>query len=245
MLHKAREVVIWSADVSEEKLWERLDAGGHGLRYVKIDRNGVEEMGFGVLDQLRDAGYLVFDDAKIVEVPSKVVAIANRHLEHKPWMLNCMAGIVSTGNMDTDEEDKRDALKRFADACRAAGTLPCAVTVLTSKSGTVVSREFNNRTSVDQVLTYVEFLLDAGFTDIVCSPEECVAIRSDGRFDGMSINTPGIRLPGSETRDQARTGTPSGALQAGATRLVIGQDLTSRELAEGMRLIQENLDHPA
>lgn len=238
----ASDVAIWSADVDEPTLWERLNSGGHGLRNIKIDRYGFGEMGFGIMDRLREAGYNVFADAKIVEIPDKVMAVTQQHLRHRPWMLNCMAGICSSGEMDIDDEKQRDALKRFADACHAVGTLPCAVTVLTSKKPALIAREFNKRTSIEQVLVYVEMMLEAGFTDIVCSPVECEAIRADSRFDGMSINTPGIRLPGSDTRDQARTGTPVGAILAGATRLVIGQDLTNGSLSERWQLIQDNLN---
>ncbi len=236
------EVVIWSADVDEETLWRRLGDGSHGLKKVKIDRFGLGEMGFGIMNELSGAGYDVFADAKIAEIPDKVMALTHQHLKHRPWMLNCMAGIISNGVWtDAVDEKNRDALKRFADACHAVGTLPCAVTVLTSKQPELIAREFNKRTSIDQVLVYVDMMYEAGFSDIVCSPLECAAIRKESRFEGMSINTPGVRLPGSDTRDQARTGTPSWAIQQGATRLVIGQDLTSGDLAERFQLIANDL----
>jgi orotidine-5'-phosphate decarboxylase len=127
-------------------------------------------------------------------------------------------------------------LKVFADVCHKAGTRPCAVTVLTSKSPGISKREFRCLPAT-QVLYYVEMLLDMGFTDIVCSPKEVPAIRSDSRFDELGLNTPGIVLSGATSRDQARTNTPEGALEAGSTRLVIGSAITKGDPAENLRNI--------
>lgn len=158
-------------------------------------------------------------------------------------MLNCMTGISSTGRWTDDDPKKVDGLKRFADACHQAGTRPCAVTVLTSKTDDMVAREFNGRTPIDQVLVYVEMLLEAGFTDVVCSPLEVPAIRAESRFDDLDLNTPGIRLPKSDMRDQARVNTPAAAIAAGATRLVIGSDLTNGDdFAANFQRIADNLN---
>jgi orotidine-5'-phosphate decarboxylase len=144
-------------------------------------------------------------------------------------MLNCMAGALSNGLVMHNDLNMVDGLKRFADACHKAGVRPCAVTVLTSKQPNVVDAEFNGRDSGEQVLFYVDKLLAFGFTDVVCSPEEVALIRSEERFDGLNLNTPGVRRPGSSTDDQARTDTPFGAFKAGSDRIVSGRDLTKSE----------------
>jgi orotidine-5'-phosphate decarboxylase len=221
--------IIWSADVpNEDKLLARL-FGMPELRIIKLDRLFLTVNGLDAIDRLSARGLKVFADAKIVEIPSKSVGLAQLHLEHEPWMLNCMAGIESNDIMEHEKRDKIDGLKRFADACHAAGTRPCAVTVLTSKSAEAVAREFNGRTPVEQVLYYVERLLDCGFTDVVCSPKEVPAIRAESRFDDLDLNTPGIRWEDSDVRDQARVNTPDGAMRAGATREVIGSLLTESD----------------
>lgn len=231
------EKIIWSADVSdEETLMATLDRMPQ-LRIVKIDRLFVTDIGLGVIDRLNDRGLLVFDDAKIIEIPSKIVGIADKHLVHKPFMLNVMAGGESSDVLEHEDPEKIDALKRFADACHAVGTRPCGVTVLTSKTADVISREFNGRNSMEQVLYYVERLLECGFTDVVCSPKELPAIRAESRFDGLGLNTPGIRPAGSDTGDQARADTPEAALAAGATRLVIGRPITIGDPAENLKSI--------
>lgn len=231
------ERIIWSADVAdEEALMAGLDLMPE-LRVIKIDRLFVTDIGLGVIDRLNDRGLLVFDDAKIIEIPSKVVGVAKKHLVHRPFMLNCMAGAESSDVLIHEDPEKVDGLKRFADACHEAGTKPCAVTVLTSKTADVVGREFNGRNSMEQVLYYVELLLMCGFTDVVCSPKELPAIRAESRFDGLDLNTPGIRPAGSDQGDQARADTPEGALAAGATRLVIGRPITTGDPAENLKKI--------
>lgn len=229
--------IIWSADVADEvTLMGHLDRMPE-LRIVKIDRLFLTGIDLWLITRLREKGFCVFVDAKIIEIPSKVVAIAGRYLQHKPWMLNCMAGAQSSGLLTHEDPEKIDGLKRFADACHAAGTRPCAVTVLTSKTDEVVSREFNERTSIDQVLYYVEMLLECGFTDVVCSPKELPAIRAESLFDSLDLNTQGIRPAGSDAGDQARADTPEAALAAGATRLVIGRPITTGDPAENLRNI--------
>lgn len=219
--------IIWSADVTDVATLEGWLDQLPELRLIKIDRLFVDLNGWNVFDVLRERGLQVFLDAKSVEIPVKLEGLARAHTRKaRPWMLNCMAGGLSNANYELGTEEL-DGLKRFADACLAEGTLPCAVTVLTSKSMFVVANEFNGRTPTDQVLHYAEELAKAGFTDVVCSPLEAAAIRRDPHFNGLALNTPGIRPAGSAAGDQARVGTPAGALRSGVNRLVIGRPITN------------------
>jgi orotidine-5'-phosphate decarboxylase len=238
------ERIIWSADLpDEETLMGHLDLMPE-LKHVKIDRLFVTDVGLSVIDRLTERGIRVFDDAKIIEIPSKMIGIAKKHLAHKPWMLNCMAGGQSSGLLVHEDPETVDGLKRFADACHSAGTRPCAVTVLTSKTGYIISREFNGRDSQDQVLYYVEALLKCGFTDVVCSPKELRVIRAEKTFDSLDLNLPGIRPAGFSAGDQARVDTPDGALRAGATRLVIGRPITEGDPAVNLKDIVASITAP-
>lgn len=237
----ATDVVIWSADVDEVTL-DRVLVHDLPLRLIKLDRLGLTRMGLAKIGRVQNGGFRVFADAKIAEIPDKVIEVARLHLKYRPWMLNVMAGICSSGLMTHEDPKRIDALKRFADECLSVGTKPCAVTVLTSKSEGLVGDEFNGRTPIDQVLYYAEMLLQAGFTDMVCSPLEVTRIRADSRFDNLQLNTPGVRLPGSNAEDQERIDTPAGAIAAGADRLVIGRDLTNGDLRENFAKIAANLN---
>jgi orotidine-5'-phosphate decarboxylase len=221
--------VIWSADVEDDVALASYVSRMPRLRVVKLDRNFLTGRRLDVIGWVADElGKQVFVDAKIVEIASKVVEIAKKYLAQKPWMLNCMADIISTGDMSSVNEDNLDALKRFAVICHAAGTLPCAVSVLTNKTSRITQAEFG-RPPAEQVLWYAWQLMQAGFADMVCSPREADHIRADQQFDGLRLIVPSIRLAGSSAHDQARTATPRQAIEWGADRLVIGRDLTKSD----------------
>lgn len=238
------EKIIWSADVKNvATLLEWLDQMPE-LRYVKIDRAFVDDNGWDVFGELENRRVKVFDDAKISEIPIKLAAVAAIHIRRaRPWMLNCMATSLSNADFNQDSLNW-DGLKLFAKTCLENDVRPCAVTVLTSKTPEVIANEFNGRTSTDQVLYYVEQLRAAGFTDVVCSPQEAAAIRKDSHFDSMRLNTPGVRPVSSDAGDQARIMTPAMALAAGADRLVIGRPITNGPgtPAENLAAIAQEID---
>lgn len=237
----AEDVVIWSADVEDEQALMRRLAEAPDLRSVKLDRLFLIDAGLAAIHRVQDAGYRVFADAKIIEIPDKIMAITHKHLEHRPWMLNVMAHGLSSGCLSDQNPKRVDALKRFAEACLEVGTHPCAVTLLTSKSPEAAQSEFNGRGSVEQVLYYAEFLLQAGFSHLVCSRMELQALRADSCFDDLKTVVPGIRLPGAATHDQARVGTPAEAMTAGADLLVIGRDLTEGHLGQNFEAVRRSL----
>lgn len=236
----ASEVVIWSADVdTPDAVHQTLDRIPD-LRMVKIDRAFADASGFDIFYQLNERGILVFDDAKIIEIPSKIEKLARIHVTHKPWMLNMMGNGLSSGKTEAPNPDEVEAMKRFADVCLNASVKPCIVTVLTSKTDDMVKHEYG-RTRGEVVLDYMDVACDAGFTDFVCSIAELSTVRAEGKFSAMEGNHPGARLPGSDHDDQASVGTPRAIVDAGGNRLVIGRDLTGNEAPEKWERINQNL----
>lgn len=222
------DTIIWSADVKKDEIAAVINA--HALpegTIIKLDRLFFETANKSFIHFCENAGYPVFCDAKIIEIPVKALGIAETYLSYKPYMLNIMAGACNNACWVADEEKNLDCLKRFADLCHQAGTRSCVVTVLTSKLPKLVDQEFGTD-PLAQVIKYVRMAHHAGITDIVCSPAEVAEIR---KFygDEFYLNTPGVRLPDSSNDDQARVATPRAALEAGANRLVIGRDLTRGE----------------
>lgn len=163
-------------------------------------------------------GVPVFVDPKIIGIPTEAAEIAKCYLEYHPWMLSVMAGACSSG-LPCD-----DFLHTFAGLCLDVGTLPCIVTVLTSKTVVMIREEYGLSLS-DNTSKPVEFYADlakeCGLTDVVCSPLEIAAVKKYG----LSINTPGVRLSGDSHDDQARVDTPASAIKNGANRLVIGRSI--------------------
>jgi len=83
--------------------------------------------------------------------------------------------------------------------------------------------------------------IECGVRDIVCSPMEAKSVRMLDELTG--INTPGVRLPESSSDDQSRIMTPAKALENGATRLVIGRDLSrDGKFAENYLKIMANIE---
>lgn len=222
------DMLIWSADVSAEDIKDVVDH--KALPYgtiIKLDRAFFEcNPDKDIIEWLEEQGYPVFVDAKIVEVPSKCLEIARIYLAHRPFMLNIMAGAVSTRYCQASDPDQCDTLKRFADECEKVGTMSCAVTVLTSKTEVTVNWEFN-ASALTQVLKYAHMAAKAGITDLVCSPDEVKWLRDNGTE--LSLNTPGVRPAGSSHDDQQRVSTPGQAILHGANRLVIGRPLLAGE----------------
>lgn len=234
--------IVWSADVKNEATLMALLDSMPLLKHVKIDRLFMERSGLGLLERLNNRGVKVFDDAKITEIGSKLVGVARNHLQYMPWMLNCMAGCISTGQQGMVNPERMDGLKCFAETCLIAGTRPCGVTVLTTKTPEVVGDEFNGRSPTDQVLWYMEKLVHFGFTDAVCSPWELEAIRAEPRFNCINLNTPGIRPEGADQDEQTRVGTPQWAIAKGADRLIIGRPITDNgDPAENLARLAESI----
>jgi orotidine-5'-phosphate decarboxylase len=61
---------------------------------------------------------------------------------------------------------------------------------------------------------------------IVCSPHEVGALTKRWELRDLEFWTPGIRSAGKDAGDQKRFDTPGAAIKAGATRLVIGSQIT-------------------
>lgn len=222
-------VLFWSADgIPKDTLYSILsqDNFPRDRVGVKLDRLFLTKYGLECIREVQEKYQIpVFADAKIVEVPSKVLEITKLHLEYQPYMLNVMAGACSTWLSPKElvkDTDAPDLLYDFATLCREAGTLSCAVTILTSKTPHAVSCEHNS-TVESAVLDYAELMQKCGMTDIVCSPQEAASI-IDNRIS-LNINTPGVRLPGSSKDDQSRVTTPHDAFDAGVKRIVVGRDI--------------------
>lgn len=239
--------IIWSADVPNDAvLLDKLHQIEYPIR-VKIDRLYVRRNGDFIFGEINDAGHQVFNDAKLIEIPSKLAELAQEEIKRtRPWMLNCMAGALSNGDSIAEKKAELDGLKQFADICLENDVLPCAVTVLTSKKAGVVANEFNGRSAIEQVLFYAHCLARFGFTDMVCSPLEAAAIRQVRDLDVLNLNTPGVRMPGDVVGDQARVATPGQAIKDGVNRVVIGRPITgSDDPVATIEAIARDIESPA
>lgn len=101
-----------------------------------------------------------------------------------------------------------------------------AVTVLTSISPPKCM-EMHGRSRADQAEFLAELAVEEGVCSLVCSGDEVEALRK--KFPYVNLIVPGIRMPGSDLRGQNRVVTPWDAFRLGASRIVLGSDVTKAE----------------
>lgn len=238
------EHFCWSGDVETlEELEETCTQLPLGL-WIKIDRLGEKLMGEEAFEVVRAAGFKLFIDAKLVEIASKIAKLTRAYMRNRPDMLNIMAVSWSNGLFHQTgklELDDLDALKQFAEICSKGGVRPCGVTELTTVVEEVVDRKYNKRTRVEQVLTYVGALVDAGIIDIVCAVGEIPAVVAE--FPQVRPWPAGIRPAGVSVAndDQANANTPEAALRAGAYCLVTGRPFTNGDIPTNVSTITGNV----
>ena len=113
------------------------------------------------------------------------------------------------------------------------------VTVLTSLNNKSL-KEIGHTKTVDQlVLKQAGIVKKSGCDGIVCSAKEAKMIRK--KYKNLFIVTPGIRLPGDSTNDQARVMTPKDAFQNKVSGVVIGRSITKGNIKNNIKKLINHL----
>lgn len=212
---------ILALDLGER---ERLLGLAHVMRgevaTVKIGLEAFARCGPEILLAMKEAGYRVFADLKLHDIPNTVRGAAAALAELGADML--------TVHVAGGRKMLVEAVEAVKEAARSRGNeapLLLGVTVLTSLDEAAV-REAGWRGGVmGTVLSLAGLGWECGLDGFVCSPLELRALR-ESLGEGPLLVTPGIRMPGMEADDQARTATPREALEAGADYLVVGRAVT-------------------
>ncbi|MBE3588935.1 MAG: orotidine-5'-phosphate decarboxylase, partial [Thermoanaerobacteraceae bacterium] len=122
----------------------------------------------------------------------------------------------------------RAAVESAGEAAAAMGVnrpLVIAVTVLTSINQQTFNREMGLAGPIlDRVVAWALLAGECGLDGVVASAREAEAIRRACGPDFIIV-TPGIRPAGADAYDQKRVMTPSQALAAGASHLVVGRPI--------------------
>ncbi len=101
-----------------------------------------------------------------------------------------------------------------------------AISVLTSIDKTILSEIGVPLSPEESVLRLVKLAEAAGVDGVVASPQEIETIRQTVLRPEFLVVTPGIRPAANEAGDQKRVATPSAAIAAGASYLVVGRPIT-------------------
>jgi len=119
------------------------------------------------------------------------------------------------------------AMMEDAKAAAPSGTKVVAVTILTSLDEDDLASIGVEGDPHKQVARLIALAREAGLDGVVCSGAEVAAAKKSWP-DGFFV-VPGVRPAGGPAGDQKRVVTPRGALDAGASILVIGRPITLAE----------------
>lgn len=227
-------VPIVALDVSSMRAAMRIvDELKDSCRFYKVGSELFTVAGPQIVNSIRAAGCDVFLDLKFHDIPNTVAGAVRGAAE--------IGAKLVTVHASGGEKMLAYAVKAAGERC---GVL--AVTVLTSFDSVSLGAAWGRkRISMPvEVMRLAETASAAGAHGIVCSGREAKAVqRKYG--DRLKLLVPGIRLPGDESHDQARTVTPQAAKGAGASYVVVGRTVTGSTCpAESMARIVAALAAP-
>ncbi len=164
------------------------------------------------ITSLTAAGYDVFVDLKLLDIPTTVHKAAR--------VLGSLGARYLTIHARGDVPMLKAGVDGLLDGAAAAGLptpYPLAVTVLTSDD-----------TAPPHVVPHrIALAVESGCAGIVCAASDVREAKE--LAPRLKAVVPGIRLQGSAAHDQARPATPAEAVAAGADLLVIGRVVTEAD----------------
>lgn len=189
---------------------------GDSVSFYKVGLQLFTAEGPKIVSELVNSGRKVFLDLKLHDIPNTVAGAVKAASELGVTMLTVHAAGGS---------------KMLTVATEAAKQAPqpltiLAVTVLTSLAQEDLRESGVQGSMPDQVLRLAMLAKSTGCGGIVSSPQESKKLRS-ALGPEMAIVTPGIRPVGANLGDQSRVATPTAAIQAGASHIVVGRPILS------------------
>jgi orotidine-5'-phosphate decarboxylase len=186
---------------------------GDTVTFYKIGLELLFSDGLSLASELKQEGKRVFLDLKFLDIGNTVeraVASAAR------------LGVDFITIHGPDTKTLKAAVRG-----RAGSDLKLlAVTVLTSLDQNDLDEQGIPLTPGALVLSRARLAQNAGVDGVIASGQEAAAVRAKTGPEFLIV-TPGIRLPGGDTGDQARITTPEEALRDGANHLVVGRPINA------------------
>jgi orotidine-5'-phosphate decarboxylase len=183
---------------------------GPSVDHYKIGYQLVFAGGLEFARDLARDGKKIFLDMKLLDIDNTVASGVDNIVKMGMTMLTLHA--------------YPKAMRAAVEAAKGSGLCLLGVTVLTSMDEADLidaGYEYDPHTLV---LRRAEQARRAGMGGIVCSAEEASAVRRVVGPD-LAVVTPGIRPAGSDPGDQKRVMTPTDAIRAGASHLVVARPI--------------------
>ena len=179
----------------------------------------------------------VFLDLKFHDIPHQVAGAARSAAE--------LGVSLFTIHASGGSEMMRRAVDSVNEVAAKGGVRSAvlAISVLTSIDATILSQIGVTSTPSESVVRLVKLADAAGVDGIVASPQEIQTIRQEISRPEFLVVTPGIRPATDEPGDQKRVATPSAAIAAGASYLVVGRPITGAPdpVAAAQKILEEML----
>jgi orotidine-5'-phosphate decarboxylase len=207
-----------------------VDALGETCDFYKVGSELFTAAGPGAVAALRERGSDVFLDLKFHDIPNTVRGAVRS--------VSRLGAALVTVHASGGADMLRAAVDGAGEDC---GVL--AVTVLTSLDAARLADSWGRVIArvEDEVLRLADLARSAGVHGIVCAASEAAAVRA-AHGEALRLLVPGIRLDGGPMHDQARVATPTEAVAAGASYLVLGRAVTGAADPRGvMRRVKEML----
>jgi orotidine-5'-phosphate decarboxylase len=214
-----RQRLIVALDVSTAAAARKIVTTlGDSVLTYKVGMQLYTAEGPSVVRELVGSGRRVFLDLKYHDIPNTVGGAVREAAGLGVSMLTVHAS--GGGKM----------LRAAVEAAQAAkpDLFVLAVTVLTSLDDIELGKIGWRGAVLDQVTRLAALAVSSGCKGVVASALEAGALREEFGND-LTIVTPGVRPAGSGTHDQARVVTPSEAIAAGASHIVVGRPITEAE----------------
>ncbi len=206
-------LVALDFDDSAEALALARDLQPHVAGF-KVGLELMMSQGPEVIEAVATLGSPVFADAKLHDIPSTVAGAARALARFGArWVTVHGSGGAAMIRAAVDELEK---------GSDQAGVL--VVTVLTSLDAAGLADVGVDRSVGQHVVAMAALAAECGAEGVICSPREVEAVKSS--VPGLEAVTPGVRTADGSTDDQMRFATPSEAVAAGASYLVIGRPIT-------------------
>ncbi len=231
------EKLIVALDMSDPKTaLDLVDRLSEQVKFFKIGLQLFTAAGPPVVREVLKRRGKVFLDLKLHDIPNTVAqtAVQAGRMGVHMITIHTLGGpeMMSRARRSVQDAAQREGWER---------PKLLGVTVLTSMDQQALE-DVGIRMSLEGAASMLAALArDAGLDGVVASPRELKLLRKSGLGDLLFV-TPGIRPLGADSHDQARTTTPSEAIEEGADYLVVGRPITSApHPLEAARLILDEM----
>ncbi len=217
-VQEARDAVIIALDMGRDEALDLCDKLAGKASWVKVGMTLFYAYGPSIVDEMHERGLNVFLDLKLHDIPFQIEGAAAA-------ASGVGADILSLHGLGG--ADMAAAARRGVEKV-GRGTQLVAISVLTSMDQDALASIGVTDAVADEVARLAKLAVSAGAHGIVCSPQEAAAMRALLGPDALIV-CPGIRPAGADVGDQKRISTPAAAIEAGASKLVVGRPITQAE----------------